>query len=90
MVTTDSLRSTNVRPARSTALAQTSKIPRVTPLVVILICISSVDPRAIDIVVFTPQLSVISGASAASLRNLWRCMAPLSYYSPTLPTRANS
>ena len=33
---------------------------------------------------------VISGASAASLRNLWRCMAPLSCHSPTLPTRANS
>ena len=32
----------------------------------------------------------ISGASAASPRNLWRCMAPLSCHSPTLPTRANS
>src|ERR1700722_2970780 len=27
---------------------------------------------------------VISGASAASLRNLWRCMGPLSCHSPTL------
>jgi hypothetical protein len=27
---------------------------------------------------------VISGASAASPRNLWRCMAPLSCHSPTL------
>ena len=36
------------------------------------------------------QKRLISGASAASPRNLWRCMAPLSCHSPTLPTRASS
>ena len=36
------------------------------------------------------RMCFISGASAASPSNLWRCMAPLSCHSPTLPTRSNS